>query len=46
MAVEGFVTEARQIRVANFDIFQWLPLITRFTSLTLTIIRKVQARDF
>lgn len=33
-------------RSANFDIFHWLPLITRIISLTLTIIRKVQAPGF
>jgi len=33
-------TEVQQIRVANFDIFYWLPLIT-CASLTLTVIHKV-----
>jgi len=33
-------TEVQQTRVANLDLFYWLPLIT-CASLTLTVIRKV-----
>jgi hypothetical protein len=45
MVIEGFIVEARQACAANFDIFHWLPLITR-ASLTLTIIHKVRIRVF